>query len=289
MPKQVNINYGNKLEFFCEGDNSAKKTKRVILKNNDPISFSIKCVPSSKKNTRRKNSTDSVSPSSKTKKRKKSSGASGTSTIPTDNKPQSIIQALKKGDYAAFPHPIVDGLYLGYESKMQPPIKTKAGKRNRARRIAIEKREKQRVHIRSFLKKNPELQRIHNLMIADSTYNNSLPNIIKELQKKNPNTTLSSLIASAKKLQKNRISMLKSQSLQALSSPTSISSAMEEVRPPADDFATSVSIQGGGEGGRRFQKTRSKTRKRTKRRKRKRKKKKTRQKKKRRTTKKRQH
>ncbi len=291
MPKQVNINYGNKLEFFCEGDNSAKQTKRVILKNNDPTSFSIKCVPSSKKSTRRKSSTASVSPSSKTKKRRKTSEASGTSksraasaaakaTTPTDDKPQSIIQALRKGDDAAFPHPIIDGLYLGYKSKMQPPIKTKAGKRNPARRIAVEKREKQRNHIRSFLKQNPELQRIHNLMIADSTYNTSLPNIIKELQKKNPDTTLSSLITSAKKLQKNRISMLKSQSLQALSSPTSEMkrNSLETSIGSPDSSAMSMSKKARYGGGRQGQKIRSRKKRKTKKKKNKKKKKKTRQK-----------
>ena len=307
MPKQFNINYGNKLEFFCKGDNSAKKTKRVILKYNEPAAFSVECVPSSKKKkTRRKSSPNSVSTSKKKTRRKsspnsvstskkktrgKSSPTSGTSktrsasaiakaTTPTDDKPQSILQALRKGDDAAFPHPIIDGLYLGYNSKMQPPIKTKTDKRNPARRIAVEKREKQRDHIRSFLKKNPELQRIHNLMIADSTHNTSLPNIIKELQKKNPDTTLSSLIKSAKKIQKNRISMLKSQSLQALSSPTSEmkKNSLETSIGSPDSSAMSMSKKARYGGGRQGQKIRSRKKRKTKKKKNKKKKKKTRQK-----------
>ena len=288
MPKPISLGYGHNLIFTCKGDKAPKNTKARTLTQNEPIAFIAKCAPKKKKKKRRKSSAAAAA-----SPKARSASAAAKATSPKDNKSQTPLQALIKKDHAAFPHPILDGSYLGIPTEILPPIKVN-GKRNPERRNAVEEREINRDYLRRTLNQDPRKQRIHNLMIAGQHQDTSLPHIIQELQKKKGNKKLSkSLIAAAEKLQKERISTLyESQSQQAWSpSPEmkEISSAVEGARPSPDDFAMSVSTQGRGGGGRRFQKTRSKRRRRTKRKKRKRKKKKTRQKKKRRTTKKRQH
>ena len=268
MLNKVNISNGNNIEIFCEGDNSVKKTKRVILKKNEPKAFFVNCVNSSKKKNTRRNSTN----------KKKSSRNTSNTISPKYNKPQSIIQALKNNDDGAFPHPIIDGLYLGFTSEMQPPIKTKTGKPNPSRRSAINRREKQRDYIRMMLKKDPTKERIHNLMIANSTKNTSLPNIIKELQKNNPKKKLSILIEEAKKIQHERVSNLKLQSIQ--SSPTSeINNNSLADSPSPDSYAMSLSNRRRKNGGsKRSQKKRFRKKRKTKKKKNKKRRKKTKQK-----------